>query len=252
MPYLNSVPFYSNFEPELAEIKLSPLVPRVFGQFAKEGKVDAGPMSLMDYVASQDEFEMLDYGVAVSGKAYSVLLYSHHDWKHLSGKTIGLTAESSTSVELLRVLLEKKYGVTGVTFERLHLTSGQNDYTKFDAVLLIGDEALRRWKVGLASFLNVYDLAEEWYEWKKMPFVFAVWAVRNSIPAAHKEAIRNALEGSITRSKGHYDELGREHAKRLGLTREDLAMYLNAFTYRLGEQERSAMEEFLKEQAVLA
>jgi predicted solute-binding protein len=251
MPYLNSVPFYANYEVDTSEAKLSPLVPRVFGEFAKEGKVDAGPMSLMDYIANQDEFEMLNYGVAVKGKVHSVLLYSHHQWKNLSGKRIGITAESSTSVELLRVLLENKYGIKNAVFERLHLTSGQNDYNKFDAILLIGDEALRRWKVGLASFLNVYDLAEEWYAWKKQPFVFAVWAVRNSIPVSHKEAITNALNNSIAKSKGHYEELGREHAKRLGLTKEDLLMYLNAFTFELGESEKSAVNEFLKEQAVL-
>jgi hypothetical protein len=28
-------------------------------------------------------------------------------------------------------------------------------------------------------------------------------------------------------------------------------MYLNAFTYRLGKTEKSAMQEFLKEQAVI-
>jgi len=251
MPYLNSVPFYANYETEIAELKLSPLVPRVFGQFAKEGKIDAGPMSLLDYVANQDDFEMLDYGVAVKGKAYSVLLYSHHEWKNLSGKMIGITAESSTSVELLRVLLENKYGVKNAKFERLHLTSGQNDYNKFDAVLLIGDEALRRWKVGLSTFLNAYDLAEEWYEWKKQPFVFAVWAVRSGIPEAHKQDIIHALETSIIMSKGHYGELGRDHAKKLGLTKEDLRMYLNAFIYRLGDSEKTAMNEFLKEQAVL-
>jgi predicted solute-binding protein len=251
MPYLNSVPFYANYEAGLSEVKLVPLVPRVFGEFAKEGKVDAGPMSLLDYVANQDEFEMLDYGVAVKGKAYSVLLYSHHEWKNLSGKTIGITAESSTSVELLRVLLEKKYGITNVKFERLHLTSGQNDYNKFDAVLLIGDEALRRWKVGLSSFLNVYDLADEWYQWKRQPFVFAVWAIRSSIPESHKEAIVAALTRSLAMSKGHYEELGHEHAKRLGMTKEDLLQYLNAFTYSFGAKEKEAIEEFLREQAVL-
>jgi aminodeoxyfutalosine synthase len=251
MPYLNSVPFYGHYEPT-SWMKLLPLVPKVFGKFAKEGKVDAGPMSLMDFIDNQDQFEMLDYGVAVSGKVYSVLLYSHYDWKNLSGKKIGITAESSTSVELLRVLLEKKYGITNVIFDRLHLTSGQNDYTKFDAVLLIGDEALRRSKVGLASFLNIYDLAEEWHQWKNLPFVFAVWAVRSSLQDAQKIAITNALEKSLQKSKGHYDELGREHAKKLGLTKEDLLIYLNAFTYKLGEAEKNAMEEFLKESSSMS
>ncbi|HYM20486.1 MAG TPA: aminofutalosine synthase MqnE [Candidatus Kapabacteria bacterium] len=252
MPYLNSVPFYSAYRTDSAELKLLPLVPRVFGQFAKEGLVDAGPMSLMDFVANEEEFEMMDYGVAVSGKAYSVLLYSHFDWNDLHGKRIGITAESSTSVELLRLLLEKKYAVKGVTFERLHLTSGQNDYTKFDAVLLIGDEALRRSKLGLATFLNVFDLAEEWYVWKQMPFVFAVWTVRKSVPNHLKKEIDIALSRSLNETRGKYAEVGREHAKRLGLTREDLENYLNAFTFELGVPEKEAIEEFLKEQAVLA
>lgn len=205
----------------------------------------------MDFVANHDEFEMMNYGVAVSGKAYSVLLYSHFEWEQLSGKRIGITAETSTSVELLRVLLEKKYGVKNVAFERLHLTSGQNDYTKFDAVLLIGDEALRRWKVGLATFLNVYDLADEWYQWKQMPFVFAVWAVRTTVPENLRSEIDGAIARSLRETKGRYAEVGRDHARRIGLTREDLAMYLGAFTFELSSSETAAIDEFLKEQSVL-
>jgi hypothetical protein len=45
MPYLNSVPFYAEFEPSSGDVKVVPLVPNVLGEFAKEGKVDAGPMS---------------------------------------------------------------------------------------------------------------------------------------------------------------------------------------------------------------
>jgi predicted solute-binding protein len=152
----------------------------------------------------------------------------------------------------LRVLLEKKYSISGFTFERLHLTSIQNDYTKYDAVLLIGDEALRRHQLGgLATFLNVYDLAEEWHEWKNMPFVFAVWAVRNSIPEHLKQEISASLERSLIETSGHYAEVGREHSKRLGMTKEELETYLNAFTYKLGGKEKTAIDTFLSETAVL-
>ena len=248
MPYLNSVPFYAEFAPSSGDVKVAPLVPHVFGEFAKEGKVDAGPMSLMDYAEQQDEFDMLDYGVAVNGKAYSVLLYSHFEWTKLSGKRIGITGETSTSVNLLRVLLEKKYGVKDASFERLHLTSSQNDYTHFDAVLLIGDEALRRHKLGgLATFLNVYDLAEEWHAWKQMPFVFAVWTVRKSVSDEHRQSIIAALEHSLAFTKGKEVELGRDHAKRLGMTREELGTYMNAFTYSLGTAEKEAIDAFLGE-----
>ena len=49
-----------------------------------------------------------------------------------------------------------------------------NSYADFDAVLLIGDQALHHNRHGLAGFELVYDPAAEWYDWKKMPFVFAV------------------------------------------------------------------------------
>lgn len=252
MPYLNSTAFYSFFEPQQKEIKIAPLVPRVFGKFAHEGTIDAGPMSLRDFMSMRDDFEMMNYGVAVRGKVMSVLLYSHHQWKDLSGKKIAITAETSTSVELLRVLLEKKYGVTDYTIERLHLTSSQNDYTKYDAVLLIGDEALRRVKLGgLSNFLNCFDLAEEWTSWKHMPFVFATWAVRKSLASERKKEIADSLQRSLDLSVGQYGDLGREHGKKLGMTREEIEQYLNAFTFKFGSEELEAIAEFDMEFASL-
>ena len=83
-------------------------------------------------------------------------------------------------MQLLRVLLEKKYGVQA----QLRTAACRRErLARYDAVLLIGDEALRRNKYGLAGFDLVYDLAHEWYEWQKLPFVFAVWAVqKRSLP----------------------------------------------------------------------
>ncbi|MEO6941104.1 MAG: aminofutalosine synthase MqnE [Candidatus Kapaibacterium sp.] len=248
MPYLNSVPFYAFFQPDLNEVQEAPLTPRVFGRFAQDGKITAGPLSLQDFMKLRDNFDMLAYGVAVTGKVMSVLLYSHYEWSNLAGKKIGITAETSTSVDLLRVLLEKKHGIRNVKFETLHPTSSQNDYAKFDAVLLIGDEALKRVALGgLQSFLNVYDLAEEWYAWKSLPFVFAVWAARKDMPTSHRNAVEKALEHSLKFSAGRYGEIGREHGKKIGMTREEVERYLNAFTYRLGEAEKNAIIEFESE-----
>jgi chorismate dehydratase len=230
-------------------------MPRVFGSFAEQGKVHAGPMSLQDFEKLNEDsskWEMLPHGIAVKGKVMSVLLYSHHEWANLEGKKIGITAETSTSVELLRVLLEKKYGVKNFTFERLHPTSFRNDYTKFDAVLLIGDEALRRVALGgLSTFLNVYDLAEEWTEWKNLPFVFAVWAMRSDLPEDHKKNIRKSLESSLKQSVGRNAEIGREHGKKLGLTSEAIGKYLDAFRFEFGDEEMQAIAEFERELAEL-
>ena len=248
MPYLNSVPFYNNsFAPQLNGIKLAPLTPSALGRFAREGTVIAGPMSLRDFMSSADEFERLDYGVAVKGNVNSVLLFSKYDWKDLTGKRIGITSETSTSSELLRVLLEKRYGVADYRFDRIDRINTLDEY---DAVLLIGDEALRRsYGGGIPGFDKVFDLAGEWYTWKDMPFVFAVWALRKNLTPEVKSEIIRSLEQSLAQSEGHYGKLGSPHGKAIGMSEPEVEEYLRAFRYRFSIDEHAAMAEFEMEYA---
>ncbi|HET6401256.1 MAG TPA: aminofutalosine synthase MqnE [Candidatus Kapabacteria bacterium] len=245
MPYLNSVPFYNAFPDYSNVVKLAPLAPRVFGKLAGQGSVAAGPMSLRDYMTLSDDFEKLDYGVAVKGKANSVLLFSKYDWQELRGKKIAITSETSTSVELLKVLLEKRFGITEYSFHRTHGTNGSHDYSNFDAILLIGDEALRRaYGCGIPGFDKVFDLAEEWCAWKEMPFVFAAWAIRKGTSEAARNEIIKSLERSLENAKGHFGEIGREHGARLHMSEAEVADYLLQFRYRFSIDEHAAMAEF--------
>ncbi len=245
MPYLNSVPFYQEFESHLNDIKIAPLIPSALGKFARDGVATAGPLSLRDFMTVSEDFERLDYGIAVKGKAHSVLLFSKYDWSELKGKRIGITADTSTSVELLRILLEKKHAISDYKFERMKRESFRNDYTQYDAVLLIGDEALRcAYSGGFAGFNLMYDLAEEWCSWKELPFVFAVWAVRKDAPEAVKNDIVRALEHSLKASTGHYAETGGEYGRLLGMSSSQVEHYLNTFRYRFSIDEHTAMAEF--------
>ncbi len=249
MPYLNSVPFYNSFPNYSTIVKLAPLAPRVFGKLAGQGSVAAGPMSLRDYMTMSDEFEKLDYGVGVKGKANSVLLFSKFDWTELSGKKIGITAETSTSIELLRVLLEKRFGIADYSFHRIQKL---DKYDNFDAILLIGDEALRyAYGGGIAGFDKVFDLAEEWCAWKEMPFVFAVWAIRKGTPELSRKEILELLENSLTNSANHFGEFGREHGAKLGMSEAEVSDYLSQFHYRFSIDEHAAMAEFEMEFSTL-
>ena len=74
---------------------------------------------------------------------------------------------------------------------------GDAEAADADAVLLIGDRAMR---VCLPGFAHAYDLGQEWYDWIGLPFVYAVWAVRpgvdlNGVDAALVEAKRRGLRG---------------------------------------------------------
>jgi chorismate dehydratase len=252
MPYLNSVPFYNAFPDYSNVLKLAPLAPRVFGKLAEQGSVAAGPMSLRDYMNLSEEFEKLDYGVAVKGKANSVLLFSKYDWRELEGKRIAITSETSTSVELLRVLLEKRFGISDYEFHQSHKAQPSH-FAQYDAILLIGDKALEAaYSGGIEGFGKVFDLAEEWCSWKEMPFVFAVWAIRKNTDENAKKEIIHSLERSLVNAKDHFGELGREHGARLGMSEAEVGDYLSQFRYRFSIDEHAAMAEFEMEYESLA
>ncbi len=241
IPYLNCVPFYDRFENR--PFRILPLTPRQMGRIAEVQQIDGGPFSLLDYWRVEKAYEALDYGIAVKNFARSVVLYSNHNWMELNGKRIGITSDTSTSVELLKVLLARKYGVTA-KLERMHPVFQAQEAEQFEAVLVIGDEALLRAKSGLANFHFVFDLGHEWHEWTGLPFVFAIWALRRGVSDEKKRALMQQLEEAALDADQRHPNFGAWHGKRLGLTPAEVQMYLDGFVYRLREQERAAMEKF--------
>lgn len=239
IPYLNSVPFYEYFEKR--RFRILPVTPRRMGVLSREGEIDAGLFSFADFLKQRDVLVPLNYGIATRDQVKSVMLFSNHGWRDLDGKTVGITDDTATSVLLLKVLLEKKYGVRA-KFERMH--SGINDLHQFDAVLLIGDAALRHNKIGLEGFELVYDLASEWYVWQNLPFVFAVWAVKKSLEPGKRAELEEVITHALKRGGMDYETIGTLHARRIGLTNRESADYLAGFNYRLGERELLAMKTF--------
>jgi chorismate dehydratase len=239
IPYLNSVPFYRYLDP--GPFRIMPVVPRRMGILGAHGEIEAGPFSLMDYLRGKERLELMGWCIASRDQVQSVMLFSTDGWKGLEGKTIGISDDTATSVLLLRVLLEKRYGVRA-HFVRMH--AGVNDYSGFDAVLLIGDEALRRRKAGLPGFDLVYDLATEWYDWQKLPFVFAVWAMRRSMAPETRSDLCARLQRALDACGPDLGETGRVRGREIGLSVEETREYLDGFNYRLGERERAAIEMF--------
>ncbi|MDO8722118.1 MAG: aminofutalosine synthase MqnE [Syntrophales bacterium] len=241
IPYLNSVPFYEYFEK--GEFKILPVTPRHMGALSRKGQVAAAPFSLMDYFAQGDSLELMSCCIAARDQIRSIMLFAREDWSGLAEKNIGITDETATSVKLLQVLLKKKYGLRA-NFMRLR--PGVNDYSAFAAVLFIGDEALRRKKYGLPGFDFVYDLAKEWYDWQKLPFVFAVWAQKKSLPAAQKLELQQALQKSLRRAEKGLDSLACLHGKQIGLSPLETKEYLEGIIYHLGKREMKAISVFRK------
>jgi chorismate dehydratase len=233
LPYLNVLPFFLD-DGLKASVSVSP---RRLGQEAAEGRVDAGPLSLVDAWRLEDEFEPLGpFGIAVRGPARSVLLFSHHPMEELDQVRIGVTDQTSTSVKLLEVLLRFREGVQPV------LAPGFSaDDT---ARLVIGDQALSEGEALRERFRYVFDLGREWYLWRERPFVFAKWMVRKSMPAFAKEELKDRLEASLARFERNRDAAVWKAGEKAVLPPARLKNYLTGFVYRLGEGEREAEELF--------
>lgn len=231
--YVNSQPFY----PLLGEHRLIPTPPRELGRMAAKGEIDAGILATADFLANEDRYEPVGgLGIANGEEVRSILLASRSPIDELDGKTIGITEETSTSVRLLRVLLELRYGQRPAGYVR-----GLREDA--DAFLVIGNEALSQGVRPSPGFPHRYDLASEWWAWKGRPFVFALWAIRRSLPDGVKRDFADLLERSFALGMTQVDEIAARLAGGLG-SAEALASYLRNFHYRLGPEEMEGLAEF--------
>jgi aminodeoxyfutalosine synthase len=237
IPYLNSVPVYHYLDNE--DLKIIPVTPHRLGKTFKQGNVVAGLISLMDYFDQEDKLNMMNWCLAARDQVQSVLLFSKYEWKNLDGKTIGITGETSTSVRLLEILLKNKYNVDA-TLERVE----SREYSDFSAVLLIGDTALKKLKEGIKDFNFCYDLATEWYNWQKLPFVFAVFAVSRNLSEETRNQIQDSIKQSLEKGLDNLEIISSQHGKMLGYSPKETKAYLEGFNYNLSDRELEAISMF--------
>ena len=246
IPYLNMAPFHQGFGPEPLDfegqrIEFGAFSPRALGLEADKGVIDAGAMSIMDLFRLSSRYEPLGHlGIGVKRPAQSVLLFSNTIMPLLKG-TVAVTDETSTSFRLLQVLLEKRYGLSGIRYGRI--ASSMLFDGASDALLLIGDEALRARQEGVRGLPVVTDLGQEWYQWQKVPFVFARWVVRQGLRQEAKDFIEASLESSLKRSAMDIS-IAQEEAQKRGLTAEDVLNYWSGFNFHLTPDHEQSIRRF--------
>jgi chorismate dehydratase len=171
----------------------------------------------------------------------SILLESKVPIEELSNKVVAMTTASATSVVLLRILLEIRYGLNpGYT---LYEQGAEDPGARADAMLTIGDLAIRR--AAASSYPHCYDLGELWHEFTGLPFVFALWQV-NARKNIHNDLTR--LYDIIMKSReyglAHLRELAEATSSRFNIPAEVLLQYWNLFSYRFGAQEQKGLLTF--------
>lgn len=232
-----------------ANITLSVDVPSCIATRLNEGALDVGLIPIIEYFRIRENPSVTglcilpNISIASHGSVKSIQLFSRVPIQEI--RRIALDTSSRSSVALLKILLAEKYGIspafTTCAPTVIPSTALQNrQYPPFEAVLLIGDPALRH----LCSTEYNIDLGEVWHKLTGLPFVYACWVARRE---AHLADLPKLLLESKTRGIAQIPEIARIEAKRLGFSEKLCLDYLqHHIKYDLGEAEIAGLELFYK------
>ena len=228
VPYLNAVPLTRGIEDQIV---FAP--PSRLAELLREGKLDAALVSVTE-VLFNDSYDVLD-GVAIAslGEVQSVLLAHRKPLEEVH--EIFCDPASLTSVNLLKVLLAER----GLRPD-LSPLANYHDAPFHDAVLLIGDPAIDFMRAGHPH--ELWDLGTAWSDLTRLPFVYAVWALRRGLADTSTlcRALRDAkafgLEtlDNIIASRAEYDPEFRK---------DYLSWHIH---YHLGSDEKRGLAKFIE------
>lgn len=245
--YTNILPiyYYFNLENKDLPIELIHRVPTELNRGMANGTMDISPISSFAYAEQFPNVLLIpDLSISSWGAVRSIYLFSRKpSLSQLDGATIALTTSSSTSVNLLRIILEIFEGVQpnyhffAPDFEQM--------MEKADAALLIGDDAIKTsWKY---KDYYAFDLGYEWYIRTGLSMTFAVWAIRKEVVKEREKEILGVLKLFLTAKTLGKKRLGpviQEAQSRLGGSRSFWQEYYEGLCYDLGEKEIKGLETF--------
>lgn len=206
--------------------------PAELNRMLMAGDLDLGFVSSLEYAEHPGNYRLLaDLSISSTGAVGSVFLFSELPPAALSDQLVTLSAQSKTSNALIKIILEDFYGAR----PRYHLPEGPGEAQEGRAVLAIGDQALRLKQGG--RFAHSLDLGEVWQQHTGLPFVFAVWAVREEFCREHGvslQAIHRELKRCVRAGGARLEEISQRVAPRVPMDPAVCLAYLRGIELNLG------------------
>ena len=229
------------------DMVLSLDVPSRVATLLSEGGLDVGLIPIIEYFRANPSGTnyciLPDISIASNGCVQSIQLFSRVPVHEI--QRIALDTNSRSSVALLKILLAEKYRISPAFTTCAPTinpsTALQNrQYPPFEAVLLIGDPALRH----LGTTEYSVDLGEAWYKLTGLPFVYACWIARTDASLGDlPEVLLQSKAGGIAQ----IPEIAQIEARKLGLPETLCLDYLqNRIKYDLDESAIAGIELFYK------
>lgn len=204
--YTNDLPIYAAFDAGAIAYpgSLHADVPAVLNAMMESRELDLGPMSAYAYARDASKYVLLpDLCIGARDEVISVVLVSRVPPALLDGERIAVTKESASGRSLLRVLLERRYGVKAAYIEDADPLQRAREGKP---ALLIGDAAIDA-LLELPSE-DVYDLGTLWHDWTGEQTVFAVWVARRAVYESDPQSVRacmHALTDAYSWARGNMD-----------------------------------------------
>jgi chorismate dehydratase len=200
------------------------------------GQADIGIVPSFE-LTRQDLAIVPGVGIACHGPVRSILLVTSRPPEEI--RTLAADSSSRTSVQLARVILERRYGASPAIAP--HAPDLNAMLQVADAALVIGDPALRV-DIGPGPY-RIYDLGAEWDAMTGLPMVFAVWAGRKDLVTPELCAI---FRESARYGRERIDEIVSREAPLRGFSPGLVRDYLQTrIVHELTPRDYEGMDLFL-------
>jgi len=246
--YTNSWPVFYNFHPSALKspAEMVTEVPAILNRGMSQGSIHVGALSSFAYAEASDRLLLLpDLSVSSDGPVKSIMLFSRAPLTEVANGIIAVTNTSATSVNLLKIILEKAFGG-----KPQYISSDPNleDMMEIaDACLLIGDQAIK------ASWEDqgyiVTDLGELWKEWTGLGMTFAVWAVNREAAEEKQEAIAEIVDAFAASKKLGCQNLApivKDACSAIGGTEAYWYGYFRNLCYDFGERQQKGLNLYFR------
>ncbi len=246
--YTNDLPIYTAFDVGAVRFPgaLVSDVPANLNRMLLDGRLDLSPISAFAYAANPDVLALLPALCIGSRKdVWSVVCVSRKPLDELDGATIAVTKESASGRNLLRVLLERRYGV------RASFVESDDPFgvaASGKPALLIGDRAIDAQQTFAPA--HVHDLGTHWHDWTGCDMVYAVWAVRRDVLASHPAEVAQAMEALVASQRwgeanadGVLAAAQRAHARPAGF----YAAYYATLNFAFDAAARAGLARYISE-----
>ncbi len=238
--YMNARPMVFGLKSLAPRLRILTAPPAVLARQMRRGRLDVALVPTLEYLCRSDYGLIPASAICADGRVRSVILFSRKPLDLID--TIRLDPESLTSNALLRILCRSRFpsrprwvrGLGGLE------PSEVLERNLADAVLVIGNRALAM----SGRYPCEYDLGCEWYRMTRLPFVFAVWAVR---PGVEVGDLPRVLRRSLQLGKSHLRWIARDAAEEFHLDEALVFSYLQKMIrYNLTERAWEGMSKFFE------